>query len=78
MSTKWELVLRVRPDERSIRVEEMNDGVTSFNNDSFNPQDNKLHMPYRELLNHLKNKDPAYYYRQFSNHRHDHIRIQVL
>lgn len=32
------------------------------NNDSFNPQDNKLHMPYRELLNHLKNKDPAYYY----------------
>ena len=32
------------------------------NNDSFNPQNNKLHMPYRELLNHLKNKDPAYYY----------------
>ena len=32
------------------------------NNDSFNPQNNKLHMPYRELLNHLKTKDPAYYY----------------
>ena len=32
------------------------------NNDSFNPQNNKLHMPYRELLNHLKDKDPSYYY----------------
>lgn len=34
----------------------------SNNNDSFNPKNNKLHMPYRELLNHLQNKDPAYYY----------------
>lgn len=32
------------------------------NNDSFNPQNNKLHMSYRELLNHLRDKDPAYYY----------------
>ena len=30
MSAKWELVLRIDPDERSIRVEEINDGVTSF------------------------------------------------
>ena len=32
------------------------------NNDSFNAKNNRLHMPYRELLNHLKDKDPAYYY----------------
>ena len=32
------------------------------NNDSFNAINNKLHMPYRELLNHLRDKDPAYYY----------------
>lgn len=32
------------------------------NNDRFNAKDNKLHMQYRELLNHLKDKDPAYYY----------------
>lgn len=32
------------------------------NDDSFNAKNNKLHMPYRELLNHLKDKDPAYYY----------------
>ena len=30
MSVKRELVLRITPDERSIRVEEMKDGVTSF------------------------------------------------
>lgn len=30
MSAKWELVLRIDPDERSIRVEEINDGVTAF------------------------------------------------
>ena len=30
MSANWELMLRIRPDERSIRVEETNDGVTSF------------------------------------------------
>lgn len=32
------------------------------NNDSFNPQNNRMNMPYRELLNHLKDKEPAYYY----------------
>lgn len=32
------------------------------NNDRFNAKNNKLHMPYRELLNHLKNKTTAYYY----------------
>lgn len=32
------------------------------NNDSFNAKNNKLHMPYRELLNHLKNKTTEYYY----------------
>ena len=30
MSAKRELVLRITPNERSIRVEEMKDGVTSF------------------------------------------------
>lgn len=30
MSVKQELVLHITPDERSIRVEEINDGVTSF------------------------------------------------
>lgn len=32
------------------------------NNDRFNAKDNKLHLQYRELLEHLKKKDPAYYY----------------
>lgn len=32
------------------------------NNDSFNAQHNKLHMGYRDLLEHLKKKDTAYYY----------------
>lgn len=32
------------------------------NNDSFNPKHNKLDMQYRDLLEHLKKKDPAYYY----------------
>ena len=32
------------------------------NNDSFNPQHNKLGMQYRDLLEHLKKKGPAYYY----------------
>lgn len=32
------------------------------NDDSFNAKNNKLHMQYRELLNHLRDKDPAYYY----------------
>jgi hypothetical protein len=32
------------------------------NNDSFNPQNNKLHLQYRELLEYLKHKEPAYYY----------------
>ncbi len=32
------------------------------NNDRFSAKNNKLHMPYRELLNHLKNKTTAYYY----------------
>lgn len=32
------------------------------NDDSFNAKNNKLHMQYRELLNHLKDKTAAYYY----------------
>lgn len=32
------------------------------NDDRFNAKNNRLHMQYRELLNHLKNKTPAYYY----------------
>lgn len=32
------------------------------NNDSFNALHNKLRMGYRDLLEHLKGKDPAYYY----------------
>ena len=32
------------------------------NNDSFSAKNNRLHLPYRELLEHLKKKDSAYYY----------------
>ena len=32
------------------------------NNDSFNAKNNRLHMEYRALLNHLNDKEPAYYY----------------
>ena len=32
------------------------------NNDSFNPRHNKLNLEYRDLLEHLKKKKPAYYY----------------
>jgi len=32
------------------------------NNDRFNPEDNKPRMEYRTLLEHLKDKDSAYYY----------------
>lgn len=32
------------------------------NNDSFQRKNNRLGMEYRELLNHLKGKAPAYYY----------------
>ena len=32
------------------------------NNDYFKASHNKLHMEYRELLEHLKDKEPAYYY----------------
>ena len=32
------------------------------NNDSFHQSYNKLQLPYRELLNHLKDKEPSYYY----------------
>lgn len=32
------------------------------NNDSFHAKNNRLHMQYRDLLEHLKDKDPAYYY----------------
>lgn len=32
------------------------------NNDSFQRKNNRLEMDHRELLNHLKSKDPAYYY----------------
>ena len=32
------------------------------NNDSYREKNNKLNLPYRELLEHLKRKDPSYYY----------------
>ena len=32
------------------------------NNDSYHQSYNKLQLPYRELLNHLKDKEPSYYY----------------
>ena len=32
------------------------------NDDSFDVRDNRLHMEYRDLLEHLKDKDPSYYY----------------
>ncbi len=32
------------------------------NNDSFNTLNNKLKLEYRDLLEHLKDKDPSYYY----------------
>ena len=32
------------------------------NNDSYRQGNNKLSLPYRELLNHLKDKEPSYYY----------------
>lgn len=32
------------------------------NNDRFNKGHNKLRMEHRDLLHHLKDKDPAYYY----------------
>lgn len=32
------------------------------NNDSYHKTDNKLGLDYRELLHHLKDKEPAYYY----------------
>ena len=32
------------------------------NNDSFHQSYNKLQLPYRELLNHLKDQEPSYYY----------------
>lgn len=32
------------------------------NDDSFNSNNNRLGMGYRELLNHLKDKEPSYYY----------------
>lgn len=32
------------------------------NNDYFKASHNRLHMEYRELLEHLKDKEPAYYY----------------
>jgi len=32
------------------------------NDDGFNSNNNRLGMGYRELLNHLKDKDPSYYY----------------
>lgn len=32
------------------------------NDDSFDVMDNRLHMEYRDLLEHLKDKDPSYYY----------------
>jgi len=32
------------------------------NNDHYETQNNKQQMEYRELLEHLKNKEPAYYY----------------
>ncbi len=32
------------------------------NDDTYNSRNNKLNLPYRELLNHLKDKNTAYYY----------------
>jgi len=32
------------------------------NNDHYTPKNNALHLEYRDLLEHLKDKDPAYYY----------------
>lgn len=32
------------------------------NNDSFNAKFNRLHMGYRDLLHHLSDKEPSYYY----------------
>lgn len=32
------------------------------NDDFFKVSHNRLHMPHRELLEHLKDKEPAYYY----------------
>ena len=32
------------------------------NDDCFSTRNNKLHMEYRDLLEHLKDKDPSYYY----------------
>lgn len=32
------------------------------NNDSFNARHNRLNLQYRDLLEHLKKKEPAYYY----------------
>ena len=32
------------------------------NDDYFDVRDNRLHMEYRDLLEHLKDKDPSYYY----------------
>ena len=32
------------------------------NDDFFKESHNRLHMPHRELLEHLKDKEPAYYY----------------
>ena len=32
------------------------------NNDMFNPKSNRSGLPYRELLEHLKDKEPSYYY----------------
>ena len=32
------------------------------NNDHYYPENSKLSMEYRELLEHLKDKEPSYYY----------------
>lgn len=32
------------------------------NDDNFDVRDNKLKLEYRDLLEHLKDKDPSYYY----------------
>ena len=32
------------------------------NNDNYHPRNNRLELEYRELLEHLKDKEPAYYY----------------
>ncbi len=32
------------------------------NDDYFDVRDNRLRMEYRDLLEHLKDKDPSYYY----------------